>query len=163
MRDQNVWPLPKFERFHIGGWGMKFYKQHWYMFQITHKVKQIKGLATCGVKNNLTHTSEAANQFSDCIWTNCCPILNERVCEVIPHLWLSWPRNFMFLEYVPYMICWINMRLWSGQSNHPIPFVLSVLVDKTNPARKGVSVYNHKVLVHSTSIRVTYASLISSR
>jgi len=37
-----VWPLPIFERFYIGGWGMKFYKHHWYMFQVTHKAKQIK-------------------------------------------------------------------------------------------------------------------------
>jgi len=93
------------------------------------KVKQIKRLATSSVQNNRTHTSEAANQFSDCRWTHSCPILNEHVCEVIPHLWLSWPRTCMFLEYVPYMICWINMRGWSGQSIHPIPFRLSVLID----------------------------------
>ena len=42
MRDEKVWSLPKFERLHIGGWGMKFYKQHCYMFQVTQKVKQNK-------------------------------------------------------------------------------------------------------------------------
>jgi len=57
MRGQKVWSLPKFERFHIGGWGMKFYKQHCYMYQVTHKVKQIKRLATLSVKTNRTHTS----------------------------------------------------------------------------------------------------------
>ena len=85
MRDQKEWSIPKFERLLIGGWGMQFYKQHCYMFQVTHKVKQIKHLATANVKNNRTNTSEAANQF----WTHSCPILNERVCKVIPHLWLS--------------------------------------------------------------------------
>jgi len=107
--------------------------------------------------------SKAANQFSDCRRTNSCPILNERVCEVFPHLWWSWPRTCMFFEYVPYMLCWINIRGWSGQSIHPIHFALSVLIDTTSPARKGVSVHNHKVLVHSTSIRVTNVSLISSQ
>ena len=97
MRDQKVWSLPKFKRLHIGGWGMKFYKQLCNMFMVTHKVKQIKRLATSSVKNNRTHASEAANQFSDCRETNSCPILNERVCEVIPHLWLSWPSTCMFL------------------------------------------------------------------
>jgi len=142
---------------------MKFYKQHCYMFQVTHKVKQIKRLATSSVKNNRTHTNEAANQFSVCRWTHSCPILNERVCEVIPHLWLSWPITCMFLEYVPYMLCWINIRGLSGQSIYYIPFALSVLIDTTSPSLKGVSVHNHKVLVHSTSIRVTNASFISSR
>jgi len=79
-------PLPKFERLHIGGWGMKFYKQHCYMFQVTLKSGQIKRLATSSVKNNRTHTSEAANQFSDCRRTTSYPILNERVYEVILHL-----------------------------------------------------------------------------
>jgi len=63
MRDQKVWSLPKFERLHIGGWGMNFYKQHCYMFHVTHTVKQIKRLTTSSVKNNRMHTSEAANQF----------------------------------------------------------------------------------------------------
>ena len=161
MRDQKVWSLPKFERLHNGGWGIKFYKQHCYMFQVTHKVKQIKHLATPSVKKS-THTSEAASQFSNCRRNHSCPILNERVCEVISHLWLSWPKTCMFSEYVPYMFCWINMREGSGQSIHPIPFALSVLIDKTSPARKGVYVQNPKVLVHSTSIRVTNATLISS-
>jgi len=152
-----VWSLPKLERLHIGGWGMQFYKQHCYMFHVTHKVKQIKRLVTFSVKNKRKHTSEAANQFSDCRWTHSCPILNERVCEVIPHLWLSWPRTCMFLEYVPYNLCWINMRGGSGQSIHPILFALSVLIDTTSPAPKGVSVQNHKVLVHSTSIRAINA------
>jgi len=125
----------------------------------------LKRLASSSVKNNRTHTSEAANQFSDCWRTHSCPILNERVCKVIPHLWLSWPRTCMFLEYVPYMLCWINMRGGSGQSIHHIPFALSVLIDKTSLARKGVfaAVHNHKGLVESTSIRVTNVSLISSR
>jgi len=56
-----VWPLPKFGRLHIGWWGMKFYKQHCNMFQVTHKVKQIKRLATSSVKNNRTHTSKTAD------------------------------------------------------------------------------------------------------
>jgi len=104
MRDQKVWSLPKFERLHIGGWGIKFYKQHCYIFQVTHKVKPIKRLATSSVQNNSTHTSEAANQFSDCRMTNSCPILNERVGKVIPHLWLSWPNTCMFLELVSYVV-----------------------------------------------------------
>jgi len=83
---------------------MKFYKQHCNMFQATLKVRQIKRMATSSVKNNRTYTSEAANQFSDCRRTNPCPILNERVCEAIPHLWLSWPSTCMFLEFVPYML-----------------------------------------------------------
>jgi len=163
MRDQKAWSLPKFKRLHIGGWGLEFYKQHCYIFPVTHKVKQIKRLATCSAQNNRTHTSKAAIQFSDCRRTNSCPILNERVCEFIPHLWLSWPSTCMFLEYLPYMLCWIYMRGWSGQSIHPITFTVSVLIDKTRPARKGVSAHYHKVLVHRTSIRVTNASLISSR
>jgi len=69
----------------------------------------------------------------------------------------------MFLEYITYKLCWINMRGGSGQSIHPIPFALSALIDKTSPARKGVSVHNYKVLVHITSKRVTHVSLISSR
>jgi len=129
-----VWSLPKFERLHIGGWGLQFYRQHCNMFQVTHKVKQIQRLVTYSVKNNRTHTSEAANQFSDCRWTHSCPILNDRVCKVILHLWLSSPITCMFLEYVPYMLCWINMRGWSGQSIHHIPFALSVLIDTTSPA-----------------------------
>jgi len=96
--------LPKFERLHIGGWGMKVYKQHCYMIQVTLKAKQIKRLATSSVKNNRTHTSEDVNQFSVCRRTNSCPILNERICEVIPHLWLSWPSTCMFLEFVLYML-----------------------------------------------------------
>jgi len=123
---------------HIGGWGMQFYKQHCYMFHVTHKVKQIKRLFTSSVKNNRTHISEAANLFSDCRWTHYCPILNERVCEVIPHLWSSWPRTCMFLEYVPYMLCCINMGGGSCQSINPIPFALSVLIETTSLARKGV-------------------------
>ena len=114
MRDQKVWSLPKFERLHMGGWCMKFYKQHCYMFQVTHNVKQINHLATSSVKNHHAHTSEAENQCSDCRRTHSCPILNERVCEFIPHLWLSWPRTCMLLEYVPNMLCWINMKGGSG-------------------------------------------------
>ena len=82
---------------------MTFYKQYCYMFQVTHKVKYIKRLATSSVKNNRTHTREAANQFSDCRRTHSCPILNEKVCEVIPHLWLSLTSMCMFLKFVPYM------------------------------------------------------------
>jgi len=92
-----VWSLPKFERLHIGGWGMTFYKQHCYIFQVTQK--KIKRLTIPGIKINCTHTSEDANQFSDCRRTNSCPILNERVCEVIPHLWLCLPSTCMFLDY----------------------------------------------------------------
>jgi len=51
-----------------------------------------------------SHTKSWANQFSDCRRTNSCQILNERVCEVIPHLWLSWPSTCMFLGFVPYML-----------------------------------------------------------
>jgi len=119
-------------------------------------------MVTSSVKNNRTHTSKDDNQFFDSRMTYFCPILNERACEVIPHLWLSWPSTCMFLEYVPYMLCWINMREGSGQSTDHISFAPSVLIDKTSPARKGVSVHNHKVLVHSTRIRVTNALLISS-
>jgi len=104
MRDQKVWSLPKFERLHIGGWGMKFHKQHCNMFQATLKDRQIKRMAIFSVENNRTYTSEAANQFSDWRRTNSCPILNERVCEVIPHLWLSWPSTCKFLEFAPYML-----------------------------------------------------------
>jgi len=50
MRDQKVWSLPTFERLHIGRRGMKFYKQHCYMYQVTHKVKRIKRLVTSRVK-----------------------------------------------------------------------------------------------------------------
>jgi len=50
MRDQKVWSLPKFERLHIDGWGMNIYKQHCFMFQVTHKVKQKKLLTTSSVK-----------------------------------------------------------------------------------------------------------------
>jgi len=42
MRDEKMGSLPKFERLHIGGWGMKFYKQHCNMFQVTQKVMQNK-------------------------------------------------------------------------------------------------------------------------
>jgi len=38
MSYEKVWSLPKYERLHIGGWSMKFYKQHCYMFQVTQKV-----------------------------------------------------------------------------------------------------------------------------
>jgi len=77
-----------------GAWN--FIKQHCNMFQATLKVRQIKHMATSSIENNRTYTSEAANQFSDWRKTNSCPILNERVCEVIPHLWLSWPSTCMF-------------------------------------------------------------------
>jgi len=50
-----MWSLPKFERLHIGGWGMKFYKKHCNIFQVTHKVKQIKRLAFSSVKTTV-HT-----------------------------------------------------------------------------------------------------------
>ena len=116
---------------------MQFYKQHCCMFQVTHKVKQIKRLVTSSVKNNRIHTSKAANQFSDCRWTHSCPILNERVCEGIPHLLLSWPRTCMFLEYVPYMICCINMTGGSGQSIHP--FLSHSVYSLTKQARYGRS------------------------
>ena len=65
MREQKVRSLSKFKRLHIGGWGIKFYKHQCIMFQVTYRVKQIKRLATSSVKNNRTHTREAANQFSD--------------------------------------------------------------------------------------------------
>jgi len=103
MRDQKVRSLPKFERLHIGGWGMAFYKQHCYMFQVTrtqlskysarpllqtallhvsghtHTVKQIQRPATSSVKNNRTHTSEAANQFAMSLHSyQSYSILNER-------------------------------------------------------------------------------------
>jgi len=51
------------------------------------------------------------------------------------------------------------MRGWSGQSIHPILFALGVIIDKTRPARKGISVHKHRVLIHSTNIRVTNALL----
>jgi len=104
MGDEKLWSLAKLERLHIGGWGMTFYKQHCYMLQVANKVKQITRLTNSSVKNNRTHTSEAANQFSDCRRTNYCPILNKGICEVIPHLWLSWSSTCMFLELVPYML-----------------------------------------------------------
>ena len=59
--------------------------------------------------------------------------------------------------------CKITIRGGSGQSIHPIPFALSVIIDKASPTRKGVSVHTHKILVHSTSIRFTNALLMSSR
>ena len=37
MWNQKVWSLSKFERLHIGGWGMK-YKQQCYMFKVTYPV-----------------------------------------------------------------------------------------------------------------------------
>ena len=115
-----MWSLPKFERLHIGGWGMKFYKRHCYMIQVTLKVKQIKRLVTSIVENNRTHTSEAANQFSDCRSTHSCPILNERVCEVILHLWLSWPSTCMIFG-----VCTIHalLRLTSGEGQAS-PYIL---------------------------------------
>jgi len=58
-----VWSLPKFERLHNGGWGMTFYKQHCYMFQVTQKLSKIKHMVTSSVKNNRTHTREAVNLF----------------------------------------------------------------------------------------------------
>jgi len=61
-------------------------------------------LVASSVKNNHAHTSEAANQLSDCRRTQLYPILNEHLCEVIPHLWLSWPSACMFLEFVPYVL-----------------------------------------------------------
>jgi len=163
MRDPKMWSLTKFERFHIGGWGMEFYKQHCYMFQVTHKVKQIKRLVTSSVKNNRIHTSEAANQFSDCRMTNYCPIImggfarSSRIC--------GWAGRSLICFWSLYhtCACKINMRGGSGRSIHPINFALSVIMENTSPARKGVSVHKHKVLVHVTSIRVANALLISSR
>ena len=153
-----MWPLPKFERLHIGGWGIKFYKQHCYMFQVTHKVKQKKRLATSSVKNNRTHTSEAAN-----FWLQLDPFLSNpkwarlrghpaSVVELAEHICVC------FWSLCHTCSCKINIRGGSGQSIHPIPFALSVLIDTTSLALK-----DHKVLVHSTSTRVTNASLISSR
>jgi len=55
------------------------------------------------------------------------------------------------------------MRGGSGQSIHPFPFALSVIIDKTSQAQTGVFVHKRKVLVNSTSIRVTNALLISSQ
>jgi len=129
------------------------------MFHVTHKVKQIKRLVTSSVKNNRTHTSEDANQFSDCRWTHSSPILNERGH---PASVVELAENLYVFGVCPIHLCWINMRGGSGQSIHPILFVLSVLIDTTSPAPKGVSLQNHKVLVHSTSIRVINASLMSS-
>jgi len=131
-----VLSLPKFERLHIGGWGMNFYQQHCYMFHVTHKVEQIKRLVTSSVKNNRTHTSEAANQFSDCRWTHSCPILNERVCEVIPHLWLSWPRTCMILEYV-FHTCSVGLTLGESHASPYILFLSHSVYSLTQQARHG--------------------------
>jgi len=54
-------------------------------------------MATSSVKNNRTHTREAVNQFFLLQKDKLLPILNERICEVIPHLWLSWSSTCMFL------------------------------------------------------------------
>jgi len=117
MRDQKVWTLSKFKRLHIGG-GINIYKHYCYMFQVTHKLKQIKRLATSSVIHNRIHTSEAANQFSDCRMTNSCPILNERVCEVIPHLWLSW-YLYVFGECTIHAL--VSLTWWEGQAS---PYIL---------------------------------------
>jgi len=135
MRDQKAWSLPKFERLHIGGWGLKFYKQHCYIFPVTHKVKQIKRLATCSAQNNRTDTSKAANQFSDCRRTNSCPILNERVCEFIPHLWLSWPSTCMFWSI--YHTCSVGFTWGEGQASPNTLFLLRSVYSLTKHARHG--------------------------
>jgi len=160
MRNQKVWSLTEFERLHIGGRCMNFYKQHCYMFHVTLTVKQIKRPITSSVKINPTHTSEAANQF---FLLQKDPFLpNPKWASLLGHpaSVVELADNLYVSEYVPYMLCRIKIRGGSGQSIHPIPFALSVLIDKTSTAWKGVSVHNHKVLVHRTSIRVTNASLI---
>jgi len=97
MRDQKVWSLPTFERLHIGGWGMKNYKQHCYMFQLTRKIKKIIAWPPLASKTTLRIQVKLQR-------TNSCPILNERVCKVIPHLWLSWQSTCMF---------WSMFHTWS--------------------------------------------------
>lgn len=48
MLGQNVSLLLKFERLHIGVWGMKFYKQQCYMLKVTHQVKIISRVPISG-------------------------------------------------------------------------------------------------------------------
>ena len=138
------------------------------MFHVTLKVEQIKRLAMSSVNNNRTHTSDTANQFSNCIRTNSCPtwpILNERVCEVIPHLWLSWLSTCMFLGFVPYSYM-LLLNLHEGIVR-PVHISYSFRTQcnhwQNKPDTEGHSVHKHKVLVHSTTIRVTNALLILSR
>ena len=116
--------------------GHEILQQHCYMLQVTHKVKQINRLTKSSVKNNRTHTIEAANQFSDCRRTNSCPILNERVCEVIPQLWLSWPRTCMILEYVSHT-CSVGLTLGEGHASPYILFLSRSVYSLTQQARHG--------------------------
>jgi len=96
MRDEKVWSLPKFERLHSGGWGIKFSNSTVTCFRSHRKLSKIKSMATSSVKNNCTHTREAVNQFLLLQKDKFLPIINERICEVISHLWLSWPSTCMF-------------------------------------------------------------------
>ena len=151
-----MWSLPKFERLHIGGLDMKFYKQPYYMFPVTHKVMQ-KNAWPSSIKNNRTHTSQAANQLSDCRRTNTCTILNERVCEVIPHLWLSWPRTCMFWR--KYHKCSVGLTWGEGQASPYILFLLRSVYSLTKQAQhgRGFHVLNHKVL---GAVSLTFLSLL---
>ena len=116
---------------------MNFYKQHCNMIQVTHKVKQIKRLATSSVNNNRSHASEDLNQFSDCRQTNSCPILNKRVCEVIPHLWLSWLSTSMFLEFVCTIHAFVRLTRMGGQVSPYIILLLRSVYSLTKQARHG--------------------------
>jgi len=61
-------------------------------------------MTTSSVTNNRTHTHEAVNQIFLLQKDKFLPILNEGICEVIPHLWLSWPSTCMDLEFVLNML-----------------------------------------------------------
>jgi len=160
MRDQKVWSLPKLERLHIGWWCMTvtvtWFRSHTKLSKkrdwpplasnttVHIQVKlQISFLIAEGQTLAKSYMSVFARSSRICSWTG-----RALVC-----VWSLYHT----------CSCYINMREGSGQSIHAIPFALSVIIGKTSPARKGVSVHKHKVLVHSTSIRATNALLISSQ
>ena len=52
------------------------------------------------------------------------------------------------------MFYWINIKGGADQSIRLIPFALIVLIDNSSPVWTGVFGHKHKVMAHSTSIRV---------
>jgi len=91
----------------------------------------------------------AANLFPDYRKRNSCPLLSERVCEVILHL----AEHKLVVGVFPYMLYKIKIRgRGLGQSIHYILLTLNVLID--HPCLVQTDVQKHKVPAHRTRIRV---------
>jgi len=86
------------------------------------------------------------------------------ICFLHTHIYTP-QKNLRTTKWKWYNTCYVGLTWGEGQSSPYILFILRSVYSLTNQARhgKGVSVHNHKLLVHSANIRVTNASLISFR